>query len=270
MAGLFAHFRYFLGGLAYAYRREMLPVVDMKNSMNAYLYDEEVGHVNAWEYYFEQPSGISLEKAEKLDDVLRLEVGRYPVPRQDGAFFSDQDGQLDYWRKICRRYIRFTKPVLDRLEHMEEKYSGRKILGVLARGTDYVTLKVHDHPVQPEPEDVIAKAKEVMQSEGFDSVYLATEDKKILAKFQEAFGDKLLQPECEYVDFDYTSDKWLAAYSINRKNDKYLRGLEYLVSILFLSRLKGFVASMTSGSQAVVYLSEGFDYLYVFDLGLYP
>ena len=205
-----------------------------------------------------------------MSDAVTLPVGGYPVPRQDFAMFTNQDGQLDYWREICKKYIRYTKPVLDNLAHMEEKYSGKKILGVLARGTDYVVCKVHDHPVQPEPEDMISKVKEVMRTEGFDYVYLATEDKRILAKFQDAFGEKLLQPECEYVDFDYNSTKWLSDYSIDRKNDKYLRGLEYLVSILFLSRCKGFVTSMTSGSQAVMYLSEGFDYLYVFDLGLYP
>ena len=160
--------------------------------------------------------------------------------------------------------------MLERLERLENRYSGRRILGVLARGTDYVKLKPHDHPVQPLPEDIIVKTDEVMRTEKFDAVYLATEDKSILAKFQAAFGDKLLQAECEYIDYDESSEKWITEYSLDRNNDKYLRGLEYLVSILFLSRCRGFIASMTSGSQAVMYLSEGFEYLYVFDLGLYP
>lgn len=153
---------------------------------------------------------------------------------------------------------------------MTRKYSGKKILGVLARGTDYVALKLHNHPVQPEPEAVIAKAREVMKERKFDALYLATEDKNILAKFQEAFGEKLIVPQAEYIDYDYTSGKWLAEYGTDRKNGKYLRGMEYLVSMLFLSRCKGFITSITSGSAGVMLLSDGFEYLYVFDLGLYP
>ena len=78
--GLFALFRYFLGGIAYADRRGMLPVVDMKNTHNVYLSDDEVGHVNAWEYYFEQPSGIPLEEAERSPETITLKVGRYLYP----------------------------------------------------------------------------------------------------------------------------------------------------------------------------------------------
>ncbi|MBQ6971073.1 MAG: hypothetical protein IJP86_01815 [Synergistaceae bacterium] len=169
--GLFAVFRYFLGGIAYADRKGMTPVIDMKNTLNAYLYEHEVGRVNSWEYYFEQPGGILLEEAANYGECITLKVGKFPVPRQDSALFRNQDGQLDY---------------------------------------------------------------------------------------------------CEYVDFNYDSDRMLAEYSTGRANDKYLRGLEYLVSILFLSRCRGFIASMTSGSTGVMCLSEGFEYLYVFDLGLYP
>ena len=270
-SGLFAVFRYFLGGIAYADRKALLPVIDMKNTLNAYLYDDEVGQINSLEYYFEQPSGIALDEAEQSGQAIKLEIGGflYPVPRQDIAFFTNQDGQLDYWRNICKRYIHFTKPVLERLALLEKKYSGRKILGVLLRGTDYIATRPYDHPIQPEPEAVIAKADEVMREKGFDAVYLATEDKNILEKFRQAFGEKLLLPDAAYIDYDYSSGKWLSEYHIDRDNDKYLQGLEYLVSMLFLSRLKGFITSMTSGSQAVMYLSEGFDYLYVFDLGLY-
>lgn len=263
-------FRAFLGGIAYADRKGMTPVVDMKNTLNAYLYEHEVGRVNSWEYYFEQPGGIPLEESANHGECITLKVGKFPVPRQDSALFRNQDGQLDYWRGICRKYIRFTPPVIERLDKLCEKHKGRDVLGVLARGTDYIRLKPHDHPVQPKVPDVIAKVEEAMREEGFDSVYLATEDKKILAAFQEAFGDKLIQPECEYVDFNYDSDRMLAEYSTGRSNDKYLRGLEYLVSILFLSRCRGFIASMTSGSTGVMCLSESFEYLYVFDLGLYP
>ena len=149
---------------------------------------------------------------------------------------------------------------------MLDRYSGRKILGLLLRGTDYTSIKPKGHPVQPEPEEAIAKAREAMMTEGFDSVYLATEDKRILQKCMDAFGEKLLLPDCEYIDYDYDNPELLHKYI---SNDKYRMGLDYIVSMAFLSRCPGFITSITSGSTAVMCLSEGFEYLYVFDLGVY-
>ena len=74
-----------------------------------------------------------------------------------------------------------------------------------------------------------------------------------------------------FLSDDHSKGNWLAYYESNRQNDKYLRVLEYLVSMLFIAKCcRGFVTCMTSGSTGVMCLSEGFDYLYVFDLGLYP
>ena len=109
-----------------------------------------------------------------------------------------------------------------------------------------------------------------MNEKDFDAVYIATEDKSILSKFQDAFGEKLLTPECEYINYDYDKKGLLVQYNGERENDKYLRGLEYLASMLFLSKCDGFITSMTSGSIGVMILSEGFEYLHVYDLGLYP
>ena len=269
-SGLLAVFRYFLGGIAYADRRGLLPVIDMKNTPNAYLFDDEVGHVNAWEYYFLQPSGIPLEEAERSGDAVALEVDKFPVPRQDISTFLNKNGELDYWRDICRKYIHFSRPVVEALGREQAKFAGKKVLGVSLRGTDYIMLKIHDHPVQPTPEQVIAKASEVMASQNYDALYLSTEDKNIAEEFKNVFGDKLLLPEGEYIDYKPSADKWITMYSTHRDNDKYLMGLEYLVSKLALTKCDGLITSMTNGTVIVMCLSEGFDYLHVFDLGLYP
>ena len=61
--GLFSYFLMILGGIAFADRNNLIPVVDMKNYRNNYLYGSEVGQINAWEYYFEQPGNVSLDDA---------------------------------------------------------------------------------------------------------------------------------------------------------------------------------------------------------------
>ena len=269
--GLFADFARILAGIAYADRRNMLPVADMKTFNNLYLYDDEVGVKNSWEYYFTQPSGISVDEAFSMKNFMTIDSVLCPNPRQRVQFFYNKYGQLDYWRNICKEYINFTPEVLARLEAMKTAHQGKRILGVLVRGTDYAASRPKGHPIPPTAEQAIEKVQEVMKSENFDSVYLATEDKIILEKFQAAFNDRLILPEAEYINYDYSKGNWLANYESNRQNDKYLRGLEYLVSMLFLAKCcKGFITCITSGSTGVMCLSEGFDYLYVFDLGLYP
>ena len=267
-SGLFAYFKVNLGGIAFADKNNFIPVIDMKNYQNTYLYDDEVKHVNSWEYYFEQPGNISLEDALSCKKyILGRNAMIYERKLSESAeLFYNYDGELDFWRKLCKKYIRFKPEVIERLKILQDRTAGKKILGLLVRGTDYTSLKPAGHPIPPTAEQAISKAQEVMQEKNFDAIYLATEDKNILLKFQKIFGDKLILPDTEYVNYDYTNPKLLYNYITN---DKYLRGLEYLVSMLFLSKCQGLITSMTAGSLGVMCLSEGFEYLYVFDLGYY-
>ena len=237
----------------------MIPVVDMKNYPNTYLLDSEVGHVNSWEYYFEQPGGVSLEDA--------LSSKRYILSR-DTALHDGQYSTESY-RMLVKKYIHPKQEVLDRLEVLLQKAQGRKVLGVHTRGTDMVALKLKNHCIQPTVQQVITKAREVMKEKGYDTVFLATEDKNIVAEFQSAFGDALLLPDVVYPDYDYNSGRVIDYFQAVRENYKYLSGIEYLVSILFLSKCKGFIASGSNSTAGAFRFSEGFEYYYFFDLGRY-
>ena len=242
----------------------------MKNYKSPYLYDNELGRVNAWEYYFEQPGNISIEEALSNETYITPpDTSLYRFPEFIRFFYYNYGGELDHWRKLCKKYIRFKPAVLEKLSALQEKTKGKRLLGMLVRGTDYVSMKLKHHPIPPTAEQAIEKAQEVLREKNFDAVYLATEDKNILAKFQAAFGNKLVVPEADYLDYDYSKKNPLFDYSSNRPNDKYLRGLDYVVSMLFLSKCAGFITSMTSGSEGVMCLSEGFEYFYLFDFGVY-
>ena len=246
----------------------------MKNYSNPYLYPDEIGKVNAWEYYFTQPGNISLEDALTCKKyILGRDTAKHVRPEIIPEFFYNKrckTRKLEYWRNICKKYIKFQPAVLEMLEREKLKLVDKKVLGVSVRGTDYVSLRLPGHQIQPEIRDVIAKTIQVMEEKNFNAVYLATEDKIIVAEFQKVFGKKLILPECDYIDFDYKGTKWVTACFSERENDKYLRGLEYLISKLLLLECNGLITSITSGSTGIMCLSEGFDYLYVFDLGLYP
>ena len=57
--GLYAYVLTFSGRINEALKKGYIPVIDLQNRKNTYLEDSEVGKVNAWEFYFEQPGGIA-------------------------------------------------------------------------------------------------------------------------------------------------------------------------------------------------------------------
>ncbi len=55
--GIATTIRSVLSNLKYALDNGWTLVVDMENVKSPYLYEDEVGKKNAWEYYFKQPGG---------------------------------------------------------------------------------------------------------------------------------------------------------------------------------------------------------------------
>ena len=68
--GLFSHVMTNMGLVKYALDRGYIPVIDMQNTKNTYLEPDQVGKVNAWEFYFEQPCGYSLRDIKKSKNVI--------------------------------------------------------------------------------------------------------------------------------------------------------------------------------------------------------
>ena len=269
--GFMSHFLRTLSIISYADRRGMLPVIDMRTNINAYLYKDEVGKVNSWEYYFKQPAGISLDDAlADSNAILGSSAYSYAKPNSSLGFYYNYGGELDYWQRICSKYIHFSDALNERLAHERRKFADKRVLGVSVRGTDYVALRNTNHSVQPDAEQVIAKAREVMDTEKFDALYISTEDQSIIEEFRKYFAGNLILPEQEYFDFDTSDRRAISEYTHDRPNDKYLNGLEYLASKLLLCECRGLITSMSGGAILTMLFSQKFEYLYVFDLGVYP
>ena len=143
----------------------------------------------------------------------------------------------------------------------------KKILGCLCRGTDYLYRRPKEHPVQPDPEEVIIKCTDILKERNCDLIFLATEDEEIYNKFKKHFGDSLITNNHEF--FHDTGTTLLSDVKQGRDNEKFLRGMEYLVTIYLLSECDCLVAGRTNGSAAVLMLSDGYEYVYIYDLGYY-
>ncbi len=267
--GLFSYVITNIGNINKVIQEGKIPVIDMQTYPNAYLEEGEVGLKNAWEFFFEQPMNISLKDIEgkKWEELTSVPRNR---PNDSMSFFLNKK-KRDYWKKIAQKYIRLNYGTRKVIEKEERNLFGKdrkdRVLGVLCRGTDYVQLKPFRHPVQPTAEEVIEKAKKVMKRRKCQKLFLATEDEEILKKFQKAFGKKLIYSNQKR--FSNTKGSYLSKIHFERKNDAYLKGLEYLTTIILLSKCDCFIAGRTSGTIGAVLFSKGFDYTYFWDKGRY-
>ena len=68
--GLFSYVMTNMGLTDYALKKGYIPVIDMQNGRNTYLSEERVGKENAWEYFFKQPAGYTLQDIKKAQNVI--------------------------------------------------------------------------------------------------------------------------------------------------------------------------------------------------------
>lgn len=269
--GLFARYNSIAGRIRHALVNGWLPVVDMQNYPNPYLSPEKLGKENSWEYYFEQPLRIGLEQAYSGENII-LSDNDFKIfsPWWHMDFFENRNNVLTEWRMLRKFGLLKIKPALHEeiLSVRDKMFSTEdRVLGVLLRGTDYLDMKPHSHPIAPPLEFAVSVVVEKLQEWKCNKIYLATEDKKIVQTFKNVFGDLCVALDREYVD--YQPGQAIGTIRIDRENDHYLQGKEYLLQIAIAATCNSFIAARCSGSVSVMMLADNFEHTYFFNLGKY-
>lgn len=185
-SGFFSNFESLLFYLHYAEQIGARPVVNCSTNTHYVEDDSFKGTRNYFEYFFEQPSGISVSSALNSMTVIYSEqkhiTYRHSVSREVADEICVQ---------MMRKYIRFNEETKSELMKVQEKYlMGKKVLGVKYRGTDYF-INFKNHPIPCKPEQLVEKAKRLFNKGEYDAVYLATEDASAIAPFEKEFNNKL-------------------------------------------------------------------------------
>ena len=223
---------------------------------------------NIWEAYFKQPSYNSEELYEKISSK----------GKNCNIFYLENIYSPDILKKYCQLYNKYCELNDSTKEYIENEFcnlqmKNKKILGVLVRGTDYTRLKPAGHPVQPNIEKIIKKVEYQMKMGKYNAIYLATEESCVYRIFCEKFGkEKILINKRQWYDEVYNElgNELVDKIHFQRENDDYLKGLEYLSSIILLSKCNGLVAGMSGGTfMALCFNNLAYDYKYIFDLGFY-
>ncbi len=267
--GLFSYFTTALGWIKYAFENGMVPIVDMRTVENMYQTRKWPFRENSWETFFEQPAGKSLLNLGDAKSIMIVRDAGDDRPDQSMAFLTDSDGRLTDYRKIVRNSISVKNSALLRSfynKDFECALCGKRILGVLARGTDYLHSKPHGHPRVPEADMIVSDCQAIMETKGFDYVYLVTEDMEFIKIFRKIFPrERLILPLQDTLECRAGAFLW--------QNKKVWRNVKvgwgYLKAVLDLSRCQGIVAARTNGAVAAALFSNGFEYQKYYDLGCY-
>ncbi|CVI67331.1 hypothetical protein NDGK_00843 [Clostridiales bacterium CHKCI001] len=225
-----------------------------------------------WDWYFHQPQ-IDLSKLHTLPsvDCAHATVSFQPHFKDiyDPIF-------IRLWGNLYANFVHLNDTTKQYIEtEYQTLFSGKKrVLGVICRGTDYVTLHPPGHPVQPSVDDVIAHCKKLLKTDTYDAIYLATEEKQIRDTFCQAFPNMILENKRRYYDDIYYKNQniqYIKDVQFDRENNNYWTGLEYLSSIILLSRCSALVGGNCGGTMAALFFNNcQYQYTYIFDLGLYP
>lgn len=250
-AGFCSHVIVNIGWICYAYENGMIPVVDMQSTQNAYCTHNH----NLWDVIFKQEYKVC--DVLKSQDVVIIRYDGDNRPNSSEEYFNDKYGELTKWRDCAKRFLKIKQSAFDSYynEDFEKALLKGKVIGVLARGTDYVALRPHAHPIPPPPQMIIDDIRELMKMDDEyckGMIYLVTEDENIVKEFKIAFGEKLIlakQNQIKYNGVGFLADKLT-----NNQNVEQAKA--YFKAIFDLARCNYIFAARTSGSVVCAFLTD--------------
>ena len=155
----------------------------------------------------------------------------------------------------------------DMREYADTILGGRKTLGVLARGTDYRTANLGADRVHATPDQMISVIREWLEEDGYEKIFLATEDEDNLQKIKAAFPGKVIaiaQERMRISDLEKQGATLIYEYEQKaNQGQAYYDVLEdttvnYFYALYILSRCDSFLCSgQCNGWDTVRSLKEG-------------
>ncbi len=77
-------------------------------------------------------------------------------------------------------------------EYYEALFEGRKVLGILIRGTDYISSGLSGERLMATVSQMLPTIRQWIDEDGYDRIFLATEDDDILSQMKAEFGKKIV------------------------------------------------------------------------------
>ena len=161
-------------------------------------------------------------------------------------------------------------------EYFDAVFKGKSVLGLLIRGTDYLTTGQIGERIMATVDDMIPMIDEWMAADGYEYVFLASEDADICEKMVAKYGDKLRMLSQERHRVSDFKDVTIISELEKKKHtgQEYDDALEdttinYFYALYILSRCDSFICSgQCNGYDLVNAFNEGkFKKVYKFSVG---
>lgn len=272
--GLMGYYMAILGHIKIAIDRKCVPVVDMQNYKNTYLKECEVGEKNSWEYYFCQPSKVTLIEAYKSQNVI-LSNMETPIEAEPRRFYYEV-----YLKQDMKKYYTIVSEMMNLNSSTQKKVDdvydcimkskkelGNRIIGVVSRGTDL--LGFPGHSKQPTTNELIEATEKLMKEYSCQYVFLASDTDQAIREFCDYFGKEyVLTNQCKR--YDECGTNVLSNIHFERENDEYLKGMEYLTTMWLLSKTDVLFGSLVGSTVGAICMNKGrYDHVEIYDEGMY-
>lgn len=152
-------------------------------------------------------------------------------------------------------------------EYADAVLGGRKVLGVLSRGTDYVTTNLGGDRIHATADQMITVIRQWMEDAGYEKIFLATEDQDIFERMKAEFPGDLIAIAQERMSVsDMRKKGSTLIYDFEQKANEgqaYEDALEdttvnYFYALYILSRCDAFLCSgQCNGWDTVLSLNGG-------------
>ena len=262
--GFFSFFNTTLGSIAHAKQMGYEVIVD-----------DEGKH--GWNSIFDQPNFSTVISAIQNDSSeidYTVDSTIYDFRPDDFMEILTNRTLMKYWNRIYQDCCKISSEMVEFLVEIEKQlfvdgFNNTETIGVLCRGTDYLTRKPNNHPRQPKPEELFEEIDKLLASRDkeYKCVYLCTEDESIYKKFKDKYKDKLI---CNQTGFIRPDGDELLVETVQRENiDKIERNKSYFANIYFLSKCDALVAGRTSGTVGAMVMSNGYNDISLWNSGRY-
>ena len=215
-----------------------------------------------------------LQKYFKLDSKPQDSTPDNTIYLQDVVQITATYRYLDFSAEIDESILtdKF-KSEMD--EYAEVVLGQRNVLGVLIRGTDYIVSKMSGVRQMATVDDMLPTIRQWIDEDGYDLIFLATEDQDILDRMRKEFGKMIrVVSQVRHSVRDFGNAKLLSDLEKKEKEDN--SGLvedntvNYFYALYLLSKCQSFMASgQCHGWNVVNSFNQGkFKRCYKFQVGI--
>ena len=265
-SGLLANYNYILGYMQYAYDRNWIPVVDMKNYSTLY----SIGDSNIWELFFKQPYDSKTGKRYSLDEVYQSKH----VILSDGSE-SFYNSELSY-QEIHRKYeltqlVPFSNEIQNTINETYDRLFGKiessKVIGIGLRGTDLQKRHI-GHAIQLTAQTAIPLLRERKKQWNADYIFANADEQSALEELKVSFPELIYTNTERAINYSYEKDI-NAAFAIST-NNQYLSLKNYIVNVYLLSKCDCLIGSFNNGILTACIWNNGcYDMMEIVDYGKY-